>query len=217
MAKKNIKENAIIVIDSLHISLQSIENLLLPSYWMECCPWLTVSDRSQGALATTMIEETIEKVLPSALGNSTDLAVLLASQRKIALIERGFFKICAVNSKISLAMMELLETAVLRLVALGHAPSAITMFDEAWEIGASLENSLTVATGNVSSGDTVAFLVTPTMHVFTGPHRDKPLADASSFRSDGSPMFVTAWLALNDATVDNSCLYFVPADRDPGL
>ena len=54
------------------------------------------------------------------------------------------------------------------------------------------------------------------MHVFTGPHRDKPLAGDESFRASGAPMFATAWLALNEATTENSCLYFIPANLDPG-
>jgi hypothetical protein len=44
------------------------------------------------------------------------------------------------------------------------------------------------------------------------PHRDKGYI---SLRPDGSPMSVTAWIPLTDATPLNSCMYVVPADADP--
>ena len=37
-----------------------------------------------------------------------------------------------------------------------------------------------------------------------------------SFRGDGTPKYATAWVALTDASPDNSCLYFIPRDADPG-
>ena len=37
-----------------------------------------------------------------------------------------------------------------------------------------------------------------------------------SFRGDGTPKYATAWVALTDASPDNSCLYFIPKDADPG-
>jgi hypothetical protein len=44
------------------------------------------------------------------------------------------------------------------------------------------------------------------------PHRDKGYA---SLRPDGSPMSLTTWIPLTDATPLNSCMYLVPADADP--
>ncbi len=92
------------------------------------------------------------------------------------------------------------------------------MYAESWAVGAALAPLLCRSTGNVSSGDTVAFLVAPGRHLFSGPHRDKPLAGVESFRggSGGPPMFCTAWLALSAAPPEASCLYFVPAEKDVG-
>lgn len=39
---------------------------------------------------------------------------------------------------------------------------------------------------------------------------------ASSFRSDGTPKYATCWLALSAAHTDNSCLYMIPKEIDPG-
>jgi hypothetical protein len=44
------------------------------------------------------------------------------------------------------------------------------------------------------------------------PHRDKGYA---SLRADGSPISLTTWIPLSDATPLNSCMYLVPADADP--
>lgn len=44
------------------------------------------------------------------------------------------------------------------------------------------------------------------------PHRDNGRA---TLNTDGSPKSVTVWIPLTDATTLNSCIYIVPADRDP--
>ena len=44
------------------------------------------------------------------------------------------------------------------------------------------------------------------------PHRDQGYI---SLRPDGSPMSLTTWIPLTDATPLNSCMYVVPADADP--
>jgi hypothetical protein len=74
-------------------------------------------------------------------------------------------------------------------------------------------------TGNPPNFDMLALLVDPAEGVagFT-PHRDRQPADVpGSFRSDGSPKYSTVWLALRDATPENSCLYFIPRSADPGF
>jgi len=50
------------------------------------------------------------------------------------------------------------------------------------------------------------------------PHRDR-MSDKSAqvgFRPDGSPRYVTFWMALTDATLETSCLMAVPRMHDPG-
>jgi hypothetical protein len=44
------------------------------------------------------------------------------------------------------------------------------------------------------------------------PHRDK---GRESLRADGTPLSLSTWIPLTDATPLNSCMYVVPADRDP--
>jgi hypothetical protein len=47
---------------------------------------------------------------------------------------------------------------------------------------------------------------------FYGPHRDK---GKKSLFPDGSPKILSFWLPLTEANTLNSCIYIVPADRDP--
>ena len=110
---------------------------------------------------------------------------------------------------------EALERAVLRLVSLGHSPSAVLAYDETWALAASLSPLLEEATGNVTQCDFFTFHVTAAAPGgFTGPHRDKPAAGNETFRADGAPMFTTVWVPLSAAPTDASCLVFLPAKRD---
>jgi len=45
-----------------------------------------------------------------------------------------------------------------------------------------------------------------------GPHRDK---GPYSLFENGKPKSLTVWIPLSDATTENSCMYLLPANRDP--
>ena len=47
---------------------------------------------------------------------------------------------------------------------------------------------------------------------FYGPHRDK---GKKALFADGSPKILSFWLPLTEANPLNSCIYLVPADKDP--
>ena len=179
------------------------------------------------------------------------------------MLSNGFFRVDAAALAHAPGLARSLEAGVLRLVSLGHSPCAIQNYDEAWTMAESCVPICEAATGNSPNGDWFSFLVSPNVHQFSGPHRDKPAAGPSSFRrvgtpgaastvmssatsatspspslfvgdsaalpsekrvpgsvvvdgSAGAPMYCTAWIALSDASPENSCLYFLPADRDPG-
>ena len=115
-----------------------------------------------------------------------------------------------------------LARGVLHLVSLGFMPSYITVYDEAWELVASVSPLLLHVTGNVQLGDWYTFCIDGTAPVAGtattsgwAPHRDRPAAGPDSFRGDGSPKYCTVWIPLTDATAEQSCLYFIPAMDDP--
>jgi hypothetical protein len=77
---------------------------------------------------------------------------------------------------------------------------------------------LVAATGNRVNMDALAWHV-DARNGESGfsPHRDRqPEVSPSTFRSDGSAMYTTCWIALSDATPETGCLYVIPRNCDPG-
>lgn len=102
----------------------------------------------------------------------------------------------------------------------GWPATFLILFDETW---AALEAIRPVieATGgpkNRCNGDILAWLIDPsTGAAGFSPHRDRqPERIADSFHKDGKPKYMTCWIALSDATPENSCLYVLPRGADPG-
>jgi hypothetical protein len=108
-----------------------------------------------------------------------------------------------------------LADAAARLVKLGIPSVFCMVFDEFWLPAFSLSKIVGTALGG-------SYKLLPDFWVWhidpakseTGwpPHRDK---GHKGLFPDRRPKAVTAWLALTDAGPLNSCMYVVPADRDP--
>jgi hypothetical protein len=112
-----------------------------------------------------------------------------------------------------------LARGVEALEAQGWPATFILAFDEAWALLEQAAALVREATGNEPNLDVLAWKVDPARgQGGFSPHRDRQPADVEgSFRGDrGSARYVTCWMALSDATPENSCLYCVPADADPG-
>ena len=124
--------------------------------------------------------------------------------------------------------LETLATAALRLRAAGIPPSFIIVYDEVWKLGADAARLMgPVSGGNLPTLDTLCFVVDPRDGCGFSPHRDRVPDDwrvrgdafrtiASTFRSGGEARYSTLWIALSEASVDNSCLHFIPRFADPG-
>ncbi len=95
----------------------------------------------------------------------------------------------------------------------------VLLFDETWELACQSKKVLEQATHekNVFNYDLLAWYIPPGSPGFS-PHRDRQPDDApSTFHSDDQQAkFVTNWIALSDATPENSCLYVIPKPYDPG-
>lgn len=153
-----------------------------------------------------------------AAAAATVAAIELTASLKARLRDFGFFKLTADKLRLDSEVVAALGRGALRLIELGHSPSALLAYDEVWSLSAAANALLVPITGNVPNGDFFTFVVAPGRHEFAGPHRDKPAAGDGppSFRApDQSPGFVTAWLALTPATPESSCLTFLPACDDP--
>lgn len=109
---------------------------------------------------------------------------------------------------------ELLGNAAKRMVALGIPPAFLFLFDEPWQcfhrqhalLGALLDDYLILPDFWVWHVDPVA------QESGWRPHRDK---GRIGLAADGSPLGMTLWIPLSEATPLNGCMYILPADRDP--
>jgi ectoine hydroxylase-related dioxygenase (phytanoyl-CoA dioxygenase family) len=95
----------------------------------------------------------------------------------------------------------------------------ILLFDETWRLACESKRVLEQASHkkNVFNYDLLAWYIPPGSPGFS-PHRDRQPDDApSTFHSDDQQAkFITNWIALSDATPENSCLYVIPKPYDPG-
>lgn len=106
----------------------------------------------------------------------------------------------------------------------GIPATFILLFDEAWELAFHPSTqqiiSQTNHEKNVFNFDILAWYIDPSEGSSGfSPHRDRQPSNEmvpSSFHKDGQAKYVTLWIALTNATPQNSCLYVIPKQYDPG-
>ena len=95
----------------------------------------------------------------------------------------------------------------------------VLLFDETWQLARQSKKVLEEASHerNIFNYDLLAWYIPPGSPGFS-PHRDRqPENSSATFHSDDQQAkFVTNWIALSDATPENSCLYVIPKPYDPG-
>ena len=195
---------------SLDISHEMMND---PTHWEKLCPFLTVN--------SDLSPDLLFKHQSNASGKqkyaSTDNSIHLLGK---ALTDKGYFNITNLQLELP-PLLKLLSFGVKRLNAYGYSQQFLMMYDEMWLISDLISSITTRASKNISIGDYYIFHVDPTSttnrYVPGGPHRDRPMADSTSFRmEDDSPKYCSVWLALTDATTTNSCLYVLPKSDDEG-
>jgi hypothetical protein len=104
---------------------------------------------------------------------------------------------------------------VTQLASKGLLPVFAFVYDEMWMLAHQLHPVISALLGPhyAMLPDFWAWHIDPSQ-AESGwqPHRDKGY---KALAPDGSPTSVTAWIPLTAATPLNSCMYIVPADRDP--
>jgi hypothetical protein len=205
----------------LFFSQQTISSLQDPTLWIKICPFLSIVS-SLESLDVDILEETIKRnkflhELSNSLSRKIDIDKL-----ENELCGRGFFRLLPEQMFLPVELTENLALGVTRLSNLGYPPTFLLMFDETWIYGDLIRSILSPISGNDSIGDWFIFLVDPLVknsYAPGPPHRDRPLADLSSFRTHSTapaPKYCSVWLALTPATPENSCLYLVPRSDDLG-
>ena len=102
----------------------------------------------------------------------------------------------------------------------GLPATFVLLYDEAWDVARAASEALeaSASPANRFNFDVLAWYVDPREGVAGfSPHRDRqPELVGQTFHPDGMAKYATQWLALTDATPENSCLYVIPRQFDPG-
>ncbi len=193
---------------SLHVREVDLATMLQPQYWREICPSLHVCDEAFQGSVRPMRGAELEDV---------------AADARERILRDGYTKIPAASLPWKTIAHRELALACVRLMRHGWNPSFLLMYDEAWAVAHELSEVVLNATGNRLNFDALCWHVDPyddlgdDEHTAFSPHRDRQPDDSpSTFRADGSAMYTTAWVALTDASPENSCLYVIPRRQDPG-
>ncbi len=171
------------------------------SFWRALVPWLTV-DGSRPPAA------------PRAGGRGGAGAIDAATARaeRASLAEDGYF---ALERLIDPGRTEPLARGIARLHERGVPPAYILVYDEAWDLVASLAPAVEAILGGPCSpgSDSWAWYVDAATDSGFKPHRDNPVVEYRD--ADGRPTASTVWVALSDAVPPGSCIYLLPTSLDP--
>ncbi|KAJ8903412.1 hypothetical protein NDN08_004520 [Rhodosorus marinus] len=139
--------------------------------------------------------------------------------------EEGFFSVDRVLEDNEL--INRLARGAQRLAEYNMPPTFLILYDEVWMLVKALTKLVqsSAAPENEFNGDVLVWVIDPNKDDagFT-PHRDRQPEDVELSFAYGkgfnfarvSPQYHTCWVALTDATPDNSCLYVIPKHADPG-
>ena len=150
----------------------------------------------------------------TAFNTATTATESIDKEQERRILQDGYF---TTNLHIS-HLTSRLAQGIRNLRVAGWPASFILMYDEAWELSKLIDQKMGPLTGNTNNGDMLAWDIDPLRNeAGFSPHRDRQPEDIpSSFHDNGMPKYSTAWVALTDATPDNSCLYVIPKEYDPG-
>jgi hypothetical protein len=175
------------------------ENQGNPSFWKDLCPQLTISD------AKVPIKE--EKVI--------HIDAREAERKRRKLISHGY---TLVDEFFDPVLVRKIRQGVEQLNWLKLPPTFILLFDETWDLARASQKVFQQCAHpkNHFNFDLLAWFIETGKGGFS-PHRDRQPEDASkTFHQDQQSKFITQWIALSDATTENSCLYVIPKPNDPG-
>lgn len=190
-----------------------------PEHWKGLCPRLRISKDDD------CVDRPIRATLSGICSTSDALS------RRERLIGDGYALVDSLredNTKDSSgkddgvdAVIHKLAEAITSLHKNHSLPATFALlFDETWELAREGHQVLSASTheSNKFCFDILAWYVDPKERMAGfSPHRDRqPDVAKDTFFGDGQAKYVTLWLALSDATPENSCLYVIPKGSDPG-
>ena len=178
-------------------------------YWAKLCKDLTITDVGIDG------DVEVDHKLPAR-------AVLGAeSQLQARLLEDGYVLVDSFkdNQRFDDLTRKLRE-GITMLHSQSIPATFILLWDETWEFARFAKKILKDSTHSLNcfNFDVLAWYIDPREDLAGfSPHRDRQPEDTKcSFHTDGQPKYVTLWTALSPATPENSCLYIIPKQYDPG-
>lgn len=175
-----------------------LEKALDPDYWERLAPTASVCRRSAKVSSTAVQEHDTTSAFE-------------------ALKEEGWFRLEGFFPQQQVARM---AECVRLLDHAGWLPTYCFVFDEFWDLmrGAAIQQLLAKLIGPDYMQKTAAWIhfvkTTESSHGWP-PHVDGQPAEGPILNADGSTRLLSIWIALSDATLDNGCIYLLPADRIP--
>lgn len=168
-----------------------------PSFWNKFCHSLSIEGKATA--------EPITSTIP--LDEST--------RWKNKLVSSGYV---LVDECMDAALIKRLAEGIEQLHEVGLPATFIFLFDETWDLARASRSILKSSShsNNDFNFDLLAWFVEAGKGGFS-PHRDRQPEDAAStFYPDGQAKFLTHWIALSEASPENSCLHVIPKTHDPG-
>jgi len=163
-------------------------------FWRELNPQLTISDQpfSRVARPYQVASQDVEQALEQVR-------------------EEGYLQ---TSPAIPPEICKTLSDGVLTIIKHGLHPIFISLYDEFWQMAASLSEIMEPVLGKdyLALGDFWCWCVSPDTSGWA-PHRDYQFR-GPVLREDGRPTIVTAWLPLTDTDPLNGCMYVVPQNLD---
>jgi len=168
----------------------SAEDTERPEFWLDLCPGMSIE--GDGIAAAAEFRDTDR---------------LISNLRR-----EGYIQVPGVLPERCTAPI---RAALAILFQRGIPLPFIYVYDEPWQLFRRLSRMLSAVLGNEYRAlpDFWAWYVNPSDDaVGWGAHRDRPLQN--TLENDNSPMTLTVWVPLSDATTLNSCMYVLPAHLD---
>lgn len=169
------------------------------SFWLKVCARLEIGSTSSLPNTNSGTDHEIESA-------DTKQARERLRRRGYALIDDPIFPQEKLNQ---------IRDGIQNLHASGFPASFILLFDVTWDVAAISRELFqrTCLESNKFQFDILAWHITGKGF---SPHRDRQPEDAKSSFDGDDAKFVTQWIALTPATPQNSCLYMIPKEYDPG-
>ena len=185
-----------LIMDAAEVKAR-LEKALSPGYWESLAPLANVCrSRAQDKLSPVGHEIEIRSALDAMKGE-------------------GWFRLEGFFPRQQVRNM---AECVIALERAGWLPTYILVFDEFWNLirGQAFAQLLAKMIGFQYVEKVAAWVhlieATGIARGWT-PHIDARVEEGPVLHADGTPRLLSVWIALSDATVDNGCMYLIPADR----